>query len=513
MDNDDGSSSLNRALARRGLSQENEAFEDDKGRSLILLLPSELLLHIARQLVQVGTPDKGLSLFRRPNYSALCALSRCHSRLQRACVEAGMYMRVTPSTSQERPMSLRDFRRFGDFLCQQPYRPRMASLGIDLSNSSVWDMCARILDAFPDLNELVLTGTARAKRYQRSELRSMLTKFTGTSLVLRHLRLTDLSFQVLLDLQRSKITSLFLEESSLLTRPNSMFFLDNRIRKFPGVSGPLFPNLDRVKYVGLPWSASRHLLTERTLCECFIAGSRIKHFEVGSFGFKPRIGGRPARDDESLFREAWKVEKNKLHHSMRHYLLWMLHQHCSDSLETYSEHEQIAGPYFGRGRPWDSPSNLPSLFNIKILIFRCRDLNSLATFDGADDCTVGVRSRDLALPGWQNHSAWMYMATIYQHFPRCDCILIQREDRELSVPESWWEFPSQRLFGKLQGTECLRYFLVGNPDGFYSGIERRMDELLFRNPRDHVSSSYRELESSEECSRIVADRWNSSNRV
>jgi len=86
---------------------------------------------------------------------------------------------------------LRDFRRFGDFLCQKTYGPPIMSLGIDLSNSSVWDMCARILGAFPDLNDLVLTGIARAKRYHSSEVRSMLSKVNSTSLVITETRLVD----------------------------------------------------------------------------------------------------------------------------------------------------------------------------------------------------------------------------------------------------------------------------------------------------------------------------------
>lgn len=487
----------------RCLPGENEVHKVDRDQSLVLRLPPELLLNVAEQLVRLGTPAEGFTLFRRVNYYVLFSLSLCHSRLHRACLEAGMYTKMKPSFVHERPMSLRDFRMFGEFLCRRHYP--LASLTIDMSDSEVWEQCARIMFAFPDLNELILTGKARAKRYQTSSLKSGLASFCGSSLVLRRVLMTDMSFQVLLDLQRTHIKSLVVEESSIITKANSLLFLDNGMRKFKGVSGPFFPNLERVKYVGLPWCASRHFHTERTLCECFLAGSRIKHFEVGSFGYKPRIGSRPEHDVSRLNQET-RRRRNRTFHDMRYYLLWMLHQHSSSSLETYSETDYIEGPFFGKGRRWDDLANMPTMISTKLILFRCRDLNSLIRFNGGDNCTVGLHLGGLGPPGFQDHSVSMYMASIYEHFPNCDCIFLHTENEELVVPEHWWDFPTQGIMRCIKDTKSLRYFLVGNSLGSYAGIEWMVDEMTFQNDSHRIP--YRIMESSEECQHILDVKWN-----
>src|ERR1700733_11804080 len=144
-------SSCTRRQARKKAERHN-------GPCVILLLPNEVLLHIALQLSQCAVPDIGLTRFRRSNYSTLVAFSQCHSRLHSVCVSAGMYTRVTPRRSRENLMSMRHFRQFGDALCKGNGGPPLTSLGIDLSNSSVWDMCAQIMTVIPDLNELCFTG-------------------------------------------------------------------------------------------------------------------------------------------------------------------------------------------------------------------------------------------------------------------------------------------------------------------------------------------------------------------
>jgi hypothetical protein len=58
--------------------------------------------------------------------------------------------------------------------------------------------------------------------------------------------------------------------------------------------------------------------------------------------------------------------------------------------------------------------------------------------------------------------------------------------------------------------QCLRYFIVGNQAYGYSGIERRMEEPLWKNDFGRISWDYRELDSSDECRRIIAERWNFS---
>src|SRR5271170_3001127 len=112
-------------------SQARKKAEGHNGRCVILLLPNEVLVHIAHQLSQCGVPDIGLTRFRRPKYSTLGAFSQSHSRLHSVCVSAGMYTRVTHCRSRENSMSMRHFRLFADVLCKGNGGPPLTSLGID----------------------------------------------------------------------------------------------------------------------------------------------------------------------------------------------------------------------------------------------------------------------------------------------------------------------------------------------------------------------------------------------
>jgi hypothetical protein len=390
---------------------------------------------------------------------------------------------------------MRHFRQFGDLLCKGNGGPPLTSLGIDLSNSSVWDMCAQIMTVIPDLNELCFTGKTKTKNFQDTKLGSSCANFNGTSLVLRHATFTNMSFAILLHLRRTTITSFILDETQIATDPDrGGMWWDREIRQFPGIEPgtPFFPNLERVKFIGLP--PEYRGLTEMALCQCFIAGSRLKHIEVG--GLRPQI----VCDEESLSHEM----PNREYIDMRLYLLFMLHQHCPTSLETYSEHDYIEDPFMGDMQSFGGGFVHAPILNIKILGLRCRDLKSLASFDGPDDCTSG----NVTQQGWQDHSAWMYLSVVYEHFPHCDCILLQTEEQGNLVPEGWWKLPSERMINNLESS--LRYFIVGNQAYEYSGIERRMEEPLWRNDFGRISWDYREMDSSDECRRIIAERWNSS---
>jgi len=160
----------------------------------------------------------------------------------------------------------------------------------------------------------------------------------------------------------------------------------------------------------------------------FHCGFRFEALRSRVFGTLATIArDRFTCDEKSLRHEEREGRGNLCYLALRCYLLFMLHQHFSTSLETYWEHEYIEGPFM-RETSYFGGIALPPNVNVKILIFRCRDPMSLVSIDGPDDCTIGVCFRNLAQPGCQDHSAWKYLSFIYEHFPNCDSILLETEE-------------------------------------------------------------------------------------
>ena len=138
---------------------------------------------------------------------------------------------------------------------------------------------------------------------------------------------------------------------------------------------------------------------------------------------------------------------------------------------------------------------------MKLLAFRCEKLESLIKFDGIDDCTIGRLWREIQRhDGVQDHSVWMYLSTLYAFFSTCDCILIETKPGGACISDSWWQFPSQRLMSvaiNIKGNAgSLRFFVVGNSQDGYSGVERNVGVPFVTRKRGQIWT-YRKMDATE----------------
>src|ERR1700685_3954451 len=157
----------------------------------LLQLPPEILLMIGRFLI-VESPEEycSTSLHRSLNFVHLFSLSRSHSLLRWMCVNLGFFRRITPKRIPA----------FGFDNCNlsssKTFASGISSLGINIGNSELWDICGRIMKQFPNLDELCLSGTIESRRIEQlyhSALGDALPQFNGTTLTIRNARFDDAS--------------------------------------------------------------------------------------------------------------------------------------------------------------------------------------------------------------------------------------------------------------------------------------------------------------------------------
>jgi hypothetical protein len=465
------------------------------GRSLdkcppILRLPPELLLSIARHVLETRT-EYWTTILTKPNISSLLALSQTHSALRAACIAGGMFSRVRPVLHFGPQHFIQDYKQL-ERLFQQAYsRPHISSLSIDLSNWRSWNLCAHIMEKFPDLEELVFTGQANrtTEKFVDGELGQRCALFKGKSLILRHAHFTELSFPVLRKLERDSIVSLQVEESVL------------HINRMKWILSTFSRNLQNVKLIGLMdyWTAE-------ILASSFIPGSCITHFEMG-YRVKPCLLSE--RNSKQNLEKEQRLPPNRIYTTMRRVILRSLRRHSATTLKTFVDQHELKGPFVGDSHdvlfPWQWHNGIRShaspFKNMKLLAFRCEKLESLIKFDGIDDCTVGCLWREIQRPdGVQDHSVWMYLSTLYAFFSTCDCILIETKLGGACISDSWWQFPSQRLMSttiKVEGNPgSLRFFIVGNRQDGYSGVERNVDVPSVWNKHGQIWT-YRKMDAAE----------------
>jgi hypothetical protein len=176
--------------------------------------------------------------------------------------------------------------------------------------------------------------------------------------------------------------------------------------------------------------------------------AKIEHFGV-SYGFQPHLLKK------RTFENAWdesNLMANRTYNLIRRVILENLRRYSKRSLKTFTEYDQLLGPFiYDPGMFAEQPLNGPWNLNLdpleamQLLVFRCKDLESLISFDGIDDSTVGMRHRLQNRqddPGKLQHSVWLHVCLSYAFFNHCDCIMIESSDSTNILSPQWWEFPA-----------------------------------------------------------------------
>jgi hypothetical protein len=244
---------------------------------------------------------------------------------------------------------------------------------------------------------------------------------------------------------------------------------------------PLLPNLERVKYY-ICWHESDSDTVENVnlFSEFFLTGVKLTHFEF-EFGFSAT---------EPFSRYPYKPRENWA--QGRIYELFDQKLRQCDSLQVFVNGNEVKrDPLFSR--------NGTGQINLRLLVFKCGH----------------------ELP--YSEEAWSHIWAQFTWFKNCDCILLETppgafdlrtiwrvwpkhcNTRGKVTDPAWWDWPAHGTINKWrpQGLS-LRYFMVGNTDAGYQGIERDMGAPL-KESGNFLWWTYKIL-SEEECAQVLRAR-------
>jgi len=467
----------------------------------VFQLPPEILVYIAKYFLAAESKTKyEFTAFHRPNYRALIPLSMSHSYWRNICVTAGLFSFIRPRYDPDMTIAHGSPEVFGDRFRLSFGRLLLTRIMIDLSAPDLWYYCSSIIAESPSLKELGFTSSMRGsfEFFEKSSLIKRFAEFRGTSLVLRDARLDKSSLQLLLALRNTNITSLSLERSSLQMKEGEI----------GEVGTPLLPGLRKMRFLGAPFRPSVidlvAILDQIELAKLFLVGAEITHFEI-AYGVKPRLS-----DEPRLLETEIDMAENVLFLVLRRELLHALRYSSNESLRVFVELDEISGPFFGDDLLfyWSPQPPPPPFKALELLVFRCQDVESITRFDGIDNCLVGVDVwADRTSDPRNDHSAWIYMSTLYTFFSSCESIYIETADGGSSISSNWYTFSSQRLRYILDSNAAVsswQYLIVGNPLHGYSGFQKSNTSTSI-NGFGTCSDSINLRE--EECKDLVLKGW------
>ena len=304
--------------------------------SPLLALPAEILLIIARFVVEFDSVDGEcyeMAFMTRSRYSCLLSLSCVHRILRQVCITAGLFRHICPKS-----MNFKAFDIFREFQKRQP----LMSLSVDLGNSKVWPICAQLMEQFPDLDELQLFGSpARSMSlFGGSNLSHRFSLFKGSSLVLRSTCFTHHSLPILKAIRRDTVISLYFDESKL--------HLDNSYSINNHLWSPVFPNLKRVKFIGVPVTSDQYRVdTFDFFVDLFLSGCQLTHFEI-SYGFEPFCSGKSVGDALIYARVRKMINANVAYTRARQKMLFALRRSSYASLKVFIDHDRTRGNFHRR---------------------------------------------------------------------------------------------------------------------------------------------------------------------
>ena len=466
---------------------------DCRQECYLLRLPPELLLHIVRFVL-----SKDL-ISGHDNYPSLIPLSLLHRALRQVCISAGLFRHLTPTPSR----SPKWFKAFSDSLDLS----RITSLGVDLGNERVWPLCAHVMGTQPSLDELCVMGTTstRTSKFCDSELGKRFAEFKGTSIVFRRALFMRWSLGVLARLGgKTTVTSIVFDRTRL-------HFHRQQDDPVTTLRYPLFPLVKRIKYIGGPRGDLRLVVSLENFVSLFMVKCQVTHFEA-SWGDLPVCCGlqKEYAKEGHYHDRVWEMMQinRRLHRSMTT-IYQALQQHSSNSLKVFIDRNARADTFMD----WSSfYSGCPiSRFReLKLVVLQVRDINQLVVDNRGAGCPVPLRklSWENAFHASHHHSIWRHLSLQYGFFCDCDCVLVEidRECRQM-VDRSLWTFATQhflheaRHYAKRVGN--LRYFIVGNSMGGYSGIQKFMEH--WKTPEGRIRWAFRELEK-ETCKRVLLEQ-------
>jgi hypothetical protein len=469
----------------------------------VFQLPPEILVYIAKYLLAAESKTKyQFTAFQRPNYRALLPLSMSHSYWRNICVTAGLFSFIRPRYDPVKMRRVPSPRASGESLTLSFGIPLLTGIMIDLSAPNVWDFCGTVIAESPALRELGFTKSIRGdfESFRRSRLWKGCASFQGSSLVLRDARFNWCTLEVIFNLRKCNITCLSLERSGLEIEEDEMEVL----------GAPLFPGLQKVRFLGEPFQSvtdnARDILLQINLAKMFLVGAKISHFEM-SYGFKPRLSRQ-----RKLLGSEKRLKTNVLYLALRRRLLQVLRSSSNESLKVFIELDQIEAPFFGKNLLfyWSSKPP-PAVFkSMDLLVLRCEGLESIAKFNGIDNCLVDVDIRANWPQGPSNdHSVWIYLSTLFTFFSKCKGIYIETTPGATSIGRKWWDFASQRVTYILESMESpplWQYFIVGNACDGYSGIRRKDNDPTVMDDFQNISGCYEYLQGSK-CKDLVSEGW------
>jgi len=137
----------------------------------------------------------------------------------------------------------------------------------------------------------------------------------------------------------------------------------------------------------------------------------------------------------------------------------------------------MVGPFSGPKLffNWQQAPPPPPFKAVDLLVFRCKDIQSIARFNGIDEglTDVDVRAERLWDPR-KDRSVWIYMSTLYTFLSTCKCVYIETTSGGVSILLDWWKFSILRLHNVLGLAEKFptwQYLIVGNVRDRLFGIQ------------------------------------------
>jgi hypothetical protein len=272
---------------------------------------------------------------------------------------------------------------------------------------------------------------------------------------------------------------------------------------------PLLSNLKKVKYVGAlnPYFKQQ---TAYNFCRLYLWRTRLTHFEV-AYGFDPYC---PKKTRDRMNDVKAHIYANEAYKDMRREFLLFLRRSSHSTLAIYIDDNRLSGTFIDDPKIFWRIPRPASFRNIKLLVFRVKDLNSLSGVDYNQsiyhcNSAIALRAVTQQSLSLHHHSVWLQLSYEYAFFSHCDCVLVESEwsGTETIVPKSWWELAprlllqtSQRLEGNIGN---FRFMIVGNATDGYQGIEREMEPRL--NEREDNRWFYKML-SHRECIQELCSR-------
>jgi hypothetical protein len=461
----------------------------------ILKLPVEILIDIAKLVKHF--PDQGWNIFKR-KYRNLFSLSQVHRKLREACLGAGLFDSVTPKCIQYKLSA-----ELGHVLFRTD-ETSLRSLGIDLKNTEVWPLCDVIMKLFPYVEELSFTGNMRhygAELFEKSVLGSKVTNFGGPRLRLWNCCFTPTHYRFFLMLPRENITQLDFDSS---------LFQDSFGSYTSIISRPIFPNLKKVRFHN---ASTKSTYTANTLAEHFLKGCKITHFEI-HYNLILQCCG------EKDHKSGWKYEQKKIfmekqnlqYTTIKNAIMTQLEHSSHDSLGVFivNDNYYLEGVFMFR----DSRRRRFQFTTLKLVVIKWEDVSELIEVEwpwSTQQCRTVCYFSD----NGHHHSPWRHLADEYSYFCKCDCVLLKTKPSyyrwRTVLPNSFWETVATRFLARVWLHErqrpALRYFIVGNAQDGYQGIERYMKPPFQINPktREVALWSYNHMTGAE-CKRLIDER-------